>query len=148
MNEYDIIDEFGYDYPLVMEKIIDKTLETEKVKNAVFSVVFVDEDKIKSINNDYRGIFKVTDVISFAFEDNGKLNIDIRNLGDIFICIPKMIEQAKEYGHSETREICFLCVHGILHLLGYDHMNEIEEKIMIEKQELVLNEFEETKRKK
>ena len=59
-----------------------------------------------------------------------------------------MKEQAKEYGHSETREICFLCVHGLLHLLGYDHQTEEEEKVMFGRQEDVLNEFIETKRQK
>ncbi len=148
MSSYDIIDEFGYEHPQILDEVISKTLELEKVNNAVFSIIFVDNDKILDLNSKYRNIFKVTDVISFAFEDNGNLNLDIRVLGDIFISIPKMKEQAKDYGHSEIREISFLCVHGILHLLGYDHMNEEDEKIMIEKQELVLNEFKETKRKK
>ena len=66
---------------------------------------------------------------------------------DIFVSIPKMKEQAKEYGHSETRELSFLVVHGILHLLGYDHtLGEKEEKEMFSRQELVLNEFEETRK--
>ncbi len=147
MNNYDIIDEYGYDYPEVLEKVINKALEVENVSNAVFSVIFVNEDKIQEINKKYRKKDNVTDVISFAFEDDGYVNdISIRMLGDIFICIPKMKSQAVDYGHSEIREISFLTVHGILHLLGYDHINEEDEKIMVAKQELVLNEFVETKR--
>ena len=78
--------------------------------------------------------------ISFAFEDNNDLVYnDIRMLGDIFICIPQMKRQAIEYGHSEKRELAFLAVHGILHLLGYDHMNEEDEKVMFALQELILD---------
>ena len=63
----------------------------------------------------------------------------IRVLGDIFICIPRMMEQANLYGHSEKRELSFLVVHGLLHLLGYDHKTKKEETIMFDKQELILN---------
>ena len=100
------------------------------------------------LNKTYRGIDRTTDVLSFAFEDNEKIEYNIRQLGEIFVSIPKMKEQALEYGHSEIRELSFLVVHGILHLLGYDHtLGEKEEKEMFERQELVLNEFEETKRR-
>ena len=120
----------------------------EKVNNAFFSVVLVDEKKIQEINKEYRNIDRVTDVISFAFEDNDKRKYnDIRVLGEIYICIPRMKEQAKMYGHNETREIAFLAVHGLLHLLGYDHTkSKEEEKIMFGKQELVLNGFNKTQR--
>ena len=92
------------------------------------------------MNREYRGVDRVTDVISFAFEDNNDLVYnDIRMLGDIFICIPQMKRQATEYGHSEKRELAFLAVHGILHLLGYDHMNEKDEKVMFELHELILD---------
>ena len=91
----------------------------------------------------YRKIDKVTDVISFAFEDNEDIKTeDIRILGDIYVCIPRMIEQAKSYGHTEKRELSFLCCHGLLHLLGYDHVNnKEEEKIMFDLQERLLNEI-------
>ena len=71
---------------------------------------------------------------------------DLRILGEIYICIPRMIEQAKEYGHSETRELAFLTVHGLLHLLGYDHMTKEDEELMFKVQEEVLNEDERTRR--
>ena len=87
----------------------------------------------------WHGIDRVTDVISFAFEDSEKLKSTIRVLGDIYICIPRMQEQAKEYGHSEKRELSFLVVHGLLHLLGYDHQTKEEENVMFTKQELILN---------
>ena len=149
MNHYDIIDEFGYTYPKVLDKVINRTLALENVNNAIFSIIFIDDDKIHEINKKYRDIDRKTDVISFAYEDNQKnITSGIRVLGEIFISIPTMKEQAKEYNHSETREICFLVVHGLLHLLGYDHQEKDEEEIMFSKQEGVLNEFKETRREK
>lgn len=138
--DIEIIDEFGYnkDYGYLNE-VIDIALEKESVKNAIFSIVFVDNEKIQEINKNYRGIDKVTDVISFAFEDNLTINYDFRFLGDIYICIPKMIEQSREYNHSEKRELSFLVVHGLLHLLGYDHMNKEDEEEMFKRQEVILN---------
>ena len=141
MNNYDIIDNFGYkeDYSY-LQRVIDSTLKHENVLNAVFSIVFVDKKTIQEMNRDYRGIDRVTDVISFAFEDNEKVRYNtIRVLGDIYICIPRMKEQAVSYGHSEKRELAFLTVHGLLHLLGYDHQTESEEKIMFGLQELILD---------
>ena len=95
------------------------------------------------MNKEYRGIDRVTDVISFALEDDKSMIIpdDIRLLGDIYICLDKAKKQAKEYGHSLERELCFLAVHGVYHLLGYDHENEEDAKIMFKKQEEVLMEY-------
>ena len=148
MNDYKITNEYGYkeDYSF-LDDLIERTLKHEKVKNANFSIVFVDNEKIREINKTYRNIDKITDVISFAFEDNN--NIDYNNmrfLGEIYISIPKMEEQALSYGHSKTRELGFLVVHGLLHLLGYDHMTKEDEEIMFGLQELMLNEDERTKR--
>ncbi len=148
MNEFKIVDEYGcnFDYSY-LDKIINKTLEMEGVDSSIFSIVFIDDEKMHELNKTYRGIDRTTDVLSFAFEDNNKLCYNIRQLGEIFISIPRMQQQAKEYGHSESRELSFLVVHGLLHLLGYDHTKgEKEEKEMFSKQELVLDEFEETKR--
>lgn len=148
MNKFEIIDLVKYKKYGIVKKVLKRTLKMEKVNNAFFSVVLVDEKKIQEINKEYRNIDRVTDVISFAFEDNDKRKYnDIRVLGEIYICIPRMKEQAKMYGHNETREIAFLAVHGLLHLLGYDHTkSKEEEKIMFGKQELVLNGFNKTKR--
>lgn len=130
--------DFKYNY---LKKVIKRTLKHEKALNACFSIIFVDEEEIQKINKEYRGIDKVTDVISFAFEDNETLVYNnVRVLGDIYICIPRMLEQAGEYGHSVKRELSFLTVHGILHLLGYDHMKKEDEEIMFKLQELILNE--------
>ena len=118
-------------------------LKHENLNNVIFNVIFVDRDKITELNRDYRGIDRETDVISFALED-GEANINFefgRLLGDIYICVPKMKAQAQEYGHSETREMGFLTIHGLLHLLGYDHMTKEEEKIMFAKQEEILNAY-------
>ena len=147
MNKFDIIDEYGYQDYKILDKVLKRTLKVEKVKNALFSVVLVDEKKIQELNRDYRKIDKVTDVISFAFEDNDKREYNkMRILGDIYICIPRMKQQALDYGHSEIRELAFLGVHGLLHLLGYDHMTKEDEEIMFGKQELILNGFNQTKR--
>ena len=111
------------------------------MKNANYSIFFDELREIKRINQKYRHQDKVTDVISFALEDNvDQFYLKIRVLGDIYICIPKMIEQANLYGHSIKRELSFLTIHGLLHLLGYDHQNKEEEKEMFELQELILNE--------
>lgn len=93
-------------------------------------------------NLEYRDIDRTTDVLSFALEDNQTYKTEIRQLGDIFISIPKMQAQAKEYGHSEKRELSFLVVHGVLHLLGYDHTrSKEEEKLQFGLQDEILNEL-------
>ncbi len=150
MIDYSITDEFGYnkDYSY-LDKVIKRALKLEKVKNATFSIVFVDNEKIHELNKNYRGIDRVTDVISFAFEDNADVRYNsMRILGEIYICIPRMLEQAEEYGHSETRELAFLVVHGLLHLLGYDHKTKEDEEVMFALQEEVLEVDEKTRRNK
>lgn len=140
MNNYTIEDNELYSEYDYLYSVLDATLEHEKVDNAIFSIVFVEDDEIHQMNKEYRGVDRVTDVISFAFEDNDKKEYNgIRVLGDIYVCIPQMKRQAIDYGHSEKRELSFLCVHGLLHLLGYDHMNEKDEKIMFSLQELILD---------
>ena len=149
MIDYKIVDEYGcnFDYSY-LDKIIKRTMELEKVKSANFCIVFIDDKKMHEMNKTYRGIDRTTDVLSFAFEDTEKIVYNIRQLGEIYVSIPKMQEQAKEYGHSETRELAFLVVHGLLHLLGYDHtLGEKEEKEMFDKQEVILNDFKETSKK-
>ena len=105
-----------------------------------FNIIFVSNDEIQQINRDYRGLDKVTDVISFALMDNDLSNYNAEDeLGDVFICVDRAKEQAVEYGHSLEREIGFLAVHGYLHLCGYDHMSEEDEKVMFAKQDEILN---------
>lgn len=145
---YEINDEFNYyKTPKILKKIIKRTLKLEKVNKVMFNIIYVDKQEIRRINKEYRGFDKITDVITFALnDDKSMVSAPINVLGDIYICIDKMIEQAKEYGHSETRELAFLTVHGILHLLGYTHDEKKEEKIMFKKQEEVLNGYKETRR--
>lgn len=149
MNDYKIVDEYGcsFDYSY-LDKVILKTLEVENVKASNFAIIFIDDDRMHEMNKRYRGIDRTTDVLSFAFEDTEKIVYNIRQLGEIYVSIPKMQTQAKEYGHSEQRELAFLVVHGLLHLLGYDHtLGEKEEKEMFDKQEVILNGFKETSKK-
>ncbi len=148
MIDYKITNEYGYDKDYdYLNDVIKLTLQREKVKNANFSIVFVGNEKIQELNKNYRSIDRVTDVISFAFEDNEKvIDNSMRFLGEIFICIPRMEEQAKMYGHSEVRELAFLTVHGLLHLLGYDHQTKEEEEVMFGIQEEVLSKDERFKR--
>ena len=142
MNKFEVFNETNEKIDVEEEKkIIKYALKHENLKNVEFNVIFVDSKTIKKINREYRNIDRVTDVISFALED-GDENINFefgRLLGDTYICVDKMKEQAEEYGHSILREQGFLTVHGLLHLLGYDHMTKEEEKIMFEKQELILD---------
>ncbi len=140
MDSVLINDEYGYQNYDYLHDVIKATLKHEKAENSILSIIFVDEEKIQDLNREYRNIDRITDVISFAFEDTkNTLPKEIRVLGDIYICIPKMILQARDYGHSEKRELSFLTVHGLLHLLGYDHMKKEEEEIMFPLQEEILS---------
>lgn len=126
-----------------IESYIKFICDKEKLDNCIFNIIFIDNERIKEINKEYRNIDKETDVISFALEDNNDIKYDgFRVLGDIYISLDKAKEQAVLYEHSYIRELCFLITHGILHLLGYDHMEEEEEKIMFDKQERLLEEYE------
>ena len=125
-----------------VEELLNFVIKKENLENCVFNIIIVDNTYIHKLNKEYRGIDRPTDVISFALEDHiDEVNLDFRMLGDIYISLDKTIEQANEYGHSFLREICFLTVHGLLHLLGYDHMEKDEEEIMFKKQDEILNEF-------
>jgi len=129
------------DLPL-LEKLMEYAVEKEGVAPVEFNIIFVDNDYIHKLNKEYRRIDRKTDVITFALEDHADvLYEDIRLLGDIYISFDQAMVQASEYGHSLTRELSFLCVHGFYHLLGYDHMTKEEEKIMFGKQEEVLSGF-------
>lgn len=117
------------------------------------SLSFVDEDEIRELNKEYRDTDKVTDVLSFPTVDNPERGVidlashasDLNpetwllNLGDIIICLPRAKQQAKEYGHSLKREVAFLSLHSLLHLLGYDHMNQSDEEQMTAVQNAVLD---------
>ena len=110
---------------------------------AEISVTFVDDDQIHALNKEYRNIDRSTDVLSFPLGENGVYDINIdtgaKLLGDIVISIPHALDQADRYGHSLQREIGFLTVHSMLHLLGYDHeLGEAEDREMREKQREIM----------
>ena len=144
MNNYEIIDEVNSNLDEVkkLNDFVDFSLKYLKLNNVIFNIIIVDKEKIQELNKTYRNIDRVTDVISFALEDdNTFIKTDFRVLGDIYICLDKAIEQAKEYSHSLKREISFLAIHGLLHLLGYDHMTKEDEEKMFGLQEMILNEY-------
>jgi probable rRNA maturation factor len=121
--------------------IIEQALKTLGIEDDVeVSCVLVDDERIHEINREYRHIDRSTDVISFAMEDNDQFYVEgmPRTLGDIFISVDHAKKQAEEYGHSLRREMCFLFTHGILHLLGYDHMTDEQEKEMFGLQDQIL----------
>ncbi|WP_108669609.1 rRNA maturation RNase YbeY [Peribacillus acanthi] len=140
---------------LVQEKDIDLVssvlqfaAEKENIEpDTEISITFVDNNQIREINKEYRGKDTPTDVISFAMEEMGEDEIQIvgmelpRVLGDIIISIDRTKEQAEDYGHSFERELGFLALHGFLHLLGYDHMTEADEKKMFSKQKDILDAY-------
>lgn len=143
MNSIEIINETNEKIDINdLNNVIEYALKHENVNNAIMNVIIIDNEKIHKINKEYRGIDRPTDVISFALEDDKTfVNTDFRVLGDIYISIDKVHEQATIYGHSFRRELSFLTVHGVLHLLGYDHMEKSDEVIMFGKQEEILNEL-------
>lgn len=134
----------SYDsYEEVFLKLYEKTfLMLEIDINYLTDVTIVDNKEIHKINNEYRGVDRPTDVISFAFMDDKQekpLNKKYPTcLGQIIISYEKAEEQAKNYGHSIDREMSFLFIHGLLHLLGYDHMKKDDEVIMFGLQDKIL----------
>ena len=124
-----------------VHEVLIHGLKKLKIEEAVFNVIIVDNDYIHKLNKEYRNIDRETDVITFALEDDKTFNPEIRILGDVYISIDKAKSQSIEYGHSLLRELCFLAVHGMLHLLGYDHMKKDEEKVMFNLQEEILDEM-------
>lgn len=125
-----------------IEKIVEKSIEAalkeiEFTDDYEVSVSFVGDNEIHELNRDYRGVDRTTDVLSFPMDD------EFTNmLGDIVININKVIEQAKEYGHSEKREISYLTVHSSLHLMGFDHEEEEDKKDMRAVEDRVMEKLE------
>ena len=124
-----------------IEKAIDLCDGSEE---AEVSLTLVDDARIHELNREYRGVDRPTDVLSFALQEETEDEPEILDyeddlLGDIIISVERARAQAIEYGHSFERELSFLAVHGCLHLLGYDHLEPEEEKVMFGKQEDILN---------
>jgi len=144
--------EFTEELENVIKKVCDRVLEDENVDiPCEISITIVDNEQIREINNEHRGIDRATDVLSFPmldFETPGVIGESFADfddeelvLGDIVISLERAIEQAESYGHSLIREVAFLTAHSMLHLLGYDHMEPDEEADMITRQEKALTEL-------
>ena len=126
----------------ILNNYLEYITKRLNIENAIFNIIFITDAEIRKINKEYRNIDRVTDVISFALEEEDNIEYNnFRLLGDIYICVSKIYEQANIYNHSNLREMCFLATHGLLHLLGYDHMTEEEEKEMFTLQEDLLDEY-------
>ncbi|WML47478.1 rRNA maturation RNase YbeY [Neobacillus sp. PS3-34] len=144
----DETNEVGEEQTGEIENLLNFAAEKLKVDDgSELSITFVSNERIQEINREYRDKDKPTDVISFAMEELGEGEIELigadmpRVLGDIIISVTRAEEQAEEYGHSFKRELGFLAVHGLLHLLGYDHETEEQEKEMFTLQREILDEF-------
>lgn len=148
---------FDFAYKELAERVVEFTIDHEKFPfEAEVNLTLTDNEGIHEINKEYREIDRPTDVLSFPLisyetagdfsnvedeDDNFNPDTGEAMLGDIIISVPKVKEQAKEYGHSEEREYAFLIVHSMLHLFGYDHMTPEEASFMEDKQKEILNEL-------
>ncbi len=138
--DFEAVQSFDESYVEIIKSVVEKTAELEGfTASSEVCITITDETEIKRLNKEYRGIDKVTDVLSFPLSEKPLLEDGYIALGDIIICLKRAQEQAEEYSHSFERELAFLTVHGMLHLFGYDHMQSADEEIMLKKQEVVLN---------
>ncbi len=147
---YDGIDE-KEEYKEVIEKVLSQCFKEEKLENSKLcvTVTLTTPKTIQEINKQYRNIDRATDVLSFPMFEKDELDKKIQEndfenediLGDIVVSVDKVKEQAIEYGHSFERELSYMIVHGFYHLMGYDHIEENDKKIMREKEENILKEL-------
>lgn len=139
------------EYEEVIKKVLTTCFKEEKIEDSklYITITLTTPEQIKEINKQYRNIDKATDVLSFPMFEKDELDkkIDKKEfsyedvLGDIVISIERVQEQAQEYGHSFERELSYMVVHGFYHLMGYDHIEEKDKKIMRPKEEKILNEL-------
>ena len=138
----------GVKIPVGVRPLIRKCCSAVLKKEGIcdsceISVTIVDNETIKELNSQTRGIDRETDVLSFPLGEDGEYEVnyatDALLLGDIVISLPKALEQAQEYGHSSEREIAFLTIHSMLHLLGYDHIEDDDRVVMRAREEDILN---------
>lgn len=121
----------------ILNLIVKESLKVEELEGDFeVSISFVDNEEIRELNRDYRGIDRETDVLSFPIDD--ELLIPVPLLGDIIISVEKALEQSVEYGHSLERELAYLTAHSMLHLCGHDHMEENEKKLMRDKEKMIM----------
>ena len=143
-----IISNYPEDLQVPAEYVQNVTAAAEKVgelygvDNGEVSITLTNNDYIHELNREYRGIDRPTDVLSFALNESEEPEVtggsDINVLGDLVISVERAEEQAKDFGHSVKREMAFLTVHGMLHLLGYDHMEEADRLEMEKEQRFVM----------
>ena len=136
-------------YEDIIKKTVKQCFEEEKLMGSklYISITLTTPEKIREINNEYRNIDKPTDVLSFPMFEKDELKLKIENndfihedvLGDIVVSIDQVEKQAKEYGHSFEREFAYMIVHGLYHLMGYDHIKEEDKLLMRPKEEKVLS---------
>lgn len=131
---------------MLIRRCCHAVLELEKFQGpAEISVTFTDNNEIKELNAQYRNINSATDVLSFPMGENGEYDTNMETgakiLGDIVISMEKAVEQSEAYGHSLQREVAYLTAHSVLHLLGYDHVQNMEKVRMREKEELVMEQL-------
>ena len=139
------------EYKEVVEKVLTRCFEEEKLENSklYITVTLTNPENIRKINKEYRNIDRATDVLSFPMFEKDELEEKIKKnnfnhidvLGDLIISIEKVEEQAKEYGHSFERELSYMLVHGFYHLMGYDHIEDEDKKMMRAKEEKILDEL-------
>ena len=139
------------DWEGIVEKVLKKCFEEEGLIDSklIMTITFTTPEEIRKINKKYRKIDSATDVLSFPMFEKAELDEKIKNkdflyedvLGDVIISTDKVKEQAEEYGHSFERELSYMLVHGFYHLMGYDHIEEEDKKIMRPKEEKILNEL-------
>ncbi len=139
------------EYEEIVKKVISQCFKEESIENSKLSVTITltTLENIQEINKTYRNINKTTDVLSFPMFEKDELELKIRNndfihedvLGDIVIAVKKVEEQAEEYGHSFERELSYMIVHGFYHLMGYDHIQGEDKKIMRLKEEKILTDL-------
>lgn len=136
-------------YEEIIKKVIDECFKVENLEDSklYISIILTTPDNIRKYNNQYRNIDKETDVLSFPMFEKEELQTKIKNndfknvdiLGDMVISIPRVQEQAIEYGHGFERELAYMVVHSFYHLMGYDHIKKEDKLLMRPKEELVLN---------
>ncbi|MBO7209318.1 MAG: rRNA maturation RNase YbeY [Clostridia bacterium] len=129
--------EFTKEFEQLINDTVKASFQYENVPEISVSVLICDDEEIHELNRQYRDIDRPTDVLSFPmYDDEG--NLDPDELGDIVISLERAKLQSEEYGHSIERELAFLTAHSMLHLFGYDHLEEDEQKEMFYKQEEIL----------
>ena len=124
-----------------LRKIITEILSSHKIRRCEISLTFVGENKIKSLNRKYLGRSGITDVISFNLSDGNRIDSDSPLVGDIYICPARARKQAEDLGLPLEEELIRLAVHGVLHLLGYDHENQRDARRMFELQEEAVGKY-------